>query len=210
MIRGNTAVKLVTFDDETSKFTVRSRNMDREQNESSEEFDYVINAAGFFHDPNMPYVEGFENFRGRLMHSHDVKNAEEFKDLRICVVGTHYSGEDIASMAWKNGAKSVCCSYRTKPMSYEWPENFSTRPLIQKVEGNTATFLDGSTEELDVIIMCTGYTHNNPFMEDKLRLNTPTKLYMNNMFKSCIWQKNPKLMYLGMVDQMYTLTMFDS
>ena len=63
-------------------------------------------------------------------------------------------------------------------MEYEWPESFTTRPLITKVDGNTATFSDGSTEEVDCIIMCTGYTHNVPFMEDKLRLNPPTKLYM--------------------------------
>jgi trimethylamine monooxygenase len=135
----------------------------------------------------MPYVEGFENFRGRIMHSHDVKNAQEFENLRICVVGTSYSAEDIASMAWKNGCKSVVMSYRTNPLPYEWPENFTTRPLIKKVDGKTATFIDGSTEEVDCIIMCTGYTHNVPYMEDNLRLNTPSKLYMKNQYKSCIW-----------------------
>jgi trimethylamine monooxygenase len=92
--------------------------------------------------------------------------------MRVCVVGTSYSGEDIASMAWKNGCKSVVCSYRTKAMGYEWPENFKTKPLIESLDDFSINFVDGTSEEIDVLVMCTGYKHNTPFMEDKLRLNT--------------------------------------
>jgi len=105
----------------------------------------------------MPTIEGFEKFHGRILHAHDVKNGQDYKDMRVCVIGASYSAEDIASMAWKNGCKSVCCSYRSAPMEYEWPQNFTTRPLITSVEGSTATFKDGSTEDLDVIIVCSGY-----------------------------------------------------
>jgi trimethylamine monooxygenase len=69
------------------------------------------------------------------MHAHDVRNGQDFKNMRVCVVGASYSAEDIASMAWKNGAKSVCCTYRTNPMAYEWPETFTTRPLVQSLDG---------------------------------------------------------------------------
>ena len=92
--------------------------MDANQLQGSEEFDYVIVSTGHFCTPNMPYFEGFEKFNGRIMHAHDVRNAQDFKNMRVCVVGSSYSAEDIASMAWKNGCKSVCCSYRTTPMGY--------------------------------------------------------------------------------------------
>ena len=143
------------------------------------------------------------------MHAHDVKNAEEFKDQRVCVVGASYSAEDIASMVWKNKCKSVVCSYRTAPMTYEWPANFTTKPLLVKTEGNTAYFKDGTSEEVDAIIMCTGYQHNMTFMEDKLRLECGTELYDQKSYKSIVWQENPKLFHLGMVDQWYTYTLFD-
>jgi len=120
----------------------------------------------------MPYVEGFEDFRGRIMHAHDVRNAEDFKDLRVLVVGSSYSAEDIGSMIWKNGGKHVVFSYRTNPMPYDWPENFTTKPQVKSLKGQTATFIDGTTAEVDAVVMCTGYTHDVHFMEDKLRLTT--------------------------------------
>lgn len=144
------------------------------------------------------------------MHSHDVRNGQDYFGQRVCVVGTSYSAEDIASMAWKNGCKSVIACSRGNAMVYDFPENFHKKPMIKNCNEKTLTFEDGTTAEADVIIMCTGYTHNVPFMEDKLRLNTETSLYIDKAYKSMFWQTNPNLMYTGMVNQCYTFTMFDS
>ena len=129
----------MTFDDGTQKFTVRSRRLN-DDSDLIEEFDYVIVACGHFSTPDMPAIEGYGDFTGRIVHAHDVRNAQEFKDQRILVIGTSYSAEDIASMCWKNGSKSITCCFRSKPMPYEWPENFDTKPLLVSVSGNTVTF----------------------------------------------------------------------
>jgi trimethylamine monooxygenase len=55
-------------------------------------------------------------------------------------------------------------------MGYEWPENMKEVPLFLKVEGKTAHFKDGSTKEIDAIILCTGYQYYFPYMHDSLRL----------------------------------------
>ena len=47
------------------------------------------------------------------MHAHDMRNAEECKNLRVLVMGTSYSAEDIGSMVWKNGASKVVFTWRT-------------------------------------------------------------------------------------------------
>ena len=91
------------------------------------------------------------------------------------VIGTSYSAEDIASQCYKYGCKSVTCSWRTAPMGFHWPENFDTVPLLQKVEGKTCTFKDGTTKDIDAIILCTGYQHHFPFLGDDLRLVTASK-----------------------------------
>lgn len=209
-IRTNTVVTHISFSDDTQKFTVQSQHL-KDKTESSEEFDYVICATGHFWKPKMPYVEGFEDFRGRIMHSHEVRNAEDFKDLRVLVVGTSYSAEDIASMIWKNGGKHIVTSYRTKPFPFTWPDDkFTVKPLIKSLKGQTATFADGSTEQIDAVVMCTGYQHDITFMEKKLRLTTGTQLYADQNYKNVLWQSNPKLMYLGMHDQTWTLPLFDT
>ena len=83
-------------------------------------------------------------------------------------------------------------------------------PLRAKVEGKTATFKDGSTKEIDAVILCTGYKHHFPFMPDALRLKTANRLCSDSLYRGVVWEANPKLFYLGMQDQWYTFNMFDA
>ncbi len=77
-----------------------------------EEFDYVVVATGHFWTPNMPYFEGLEAFPGRILHAHDFRDALEFKDEDILLVGSSYSAEDIVAIqCYKYGTKSVTISY---------------------------------------------------------------------------------------------------
>ena len=126
------------------------------------------------------------------------------------VVGSSYSAEDIALQCHKYGANSVTITYRTAPMGFHWPEGMEELPLMTKLEGKTAHFKDGQTRDVDAIILCTGYQHCFPFMEDSLRLRTTNRLYPANLYKGVVWENNPRLMYLGMQDQYYTFSMFDA
>ncbi len=95
-------------------------------------------------------------------------------------------------------------------MGFNWPETMDERPLLQKLdEDGTAHFKDGSSKKFDAMIMCTGYLHHFPFLEDSLRLKTHNRLNPTQIYKGIFWRDNPKLMYLGMQDQFYTFSMFD-
>ena len=65
---------MVTFDDATKKFTVTAHDRVKDVM-YDEEFDKVIVASGHFSTPNVPYFEGVESFGGRVMHSHDFRDA---------------------------------------------------------------------------------------------------------------------------------------
>jgi trimethylamine monooxygenase len=145
-----------------------------------------------------------------VLHAHDFRDAMEFKGKDILLIGTSYSAEDIGSQCWKYGCKSVTVSHRTAPTGYNWPDNWTEVPLLQKVEGNTATFKDGSTADVDAIILCTGYIHHFPFMQGELRLKTANRLATADLYKGVAWVDNPGLFYLGMQDQWYTFNMFDA
>jgi hypothetical protein len=54
---------------------------------------------------------------------------------------------------------------------------------------------------MDAIVLCTGYRHWFPFIEDNLRLRTNNVLYPPDLYKGVVWTGNPKLMYLGMQDR---------
>ncbi len=208
-IRFECAVRWVSFNEETKMFTVTVMNHQTGKQEVGE-FDYVVVATGHFSTPNVPEIQGIETFPGRVMHAHDFRDALEFKNKDILLVGGSYSAEDIGTQCYKYGSKSVTISYRSQALGYDWPEGISEVPLITHFEGDIAYFVDGTSKRFDALIMCTGYLFHFPFLPDSLRLITPNNLYPKNLYKGIFWQNNPQLIYLGMQDQYFTFNMFDA
>ena len=83
-------------------------------------------------------------------------------------------------------------------------------PKLERVDGGTAHFIDGTSKDVDAIILCTGYKHHFPFLPDDLRLKTANRLAAADLYKGVVWNKNSDLFYLGMQDQWYTFNMFDA
>ena len=208
-IRFSTAVRAVEYSEESGYFSVKAHHL-ADDHHYVEEFDYVVVATGHFSTPNVPSFEGLASFNGRVMHAHDFRDALEFKDKNILIIGTSYSAEDIGSQCYKYGAKSITVSHRTAPMGFHWPDNWEEVPILTRVDQNTCYFKDGSSKKIDAIIMCTGYLHHFPFLPDELRLQTDNRLWPLGLYKGIFWEPNPKLMYLGMQDQFYTFNMFDA
>ncbi|SPL71065.1 NAD(P)-binding domain-containing protein [Acinetobacter stercoris] len=208
-VRFNTAVRHIEFDETTQQFTVTVHDYEKDA-VYSEIFDYVVVASGHFSTPKVPEYDGFRTFGGRILHAHDFRDALEFKDKTVLVVGSSYSAEDIGSQCYKYGAKQIISCYRSTPMDYTWPKNWSERPALLRVDQTHAYFADGSSARVDAIILCTGYLHYFPFMQEQLRLKTDNRLYPLGLYKGVVWEKNNKLFYLGMQDQWYTFNMFDA
>ncbi len=207
-IQFNTAIRWVSYSTETDTFTLTVENLN-ERTTWTEEFDYVIVATGHFSVPNMPSYPGFEQFPGRIMHSHDFRDSREFEGKDLLVLGSSYSAEDIALQSKKYGATSVTISYRTNPMGFPWPDGIDEVPKLSHVDGKVAHFVDGTTRTVDAIVLCTGYQHSLGFVAEDLRLRTKNVLYPDSLYKGVFWLDNPKMIYLGMQDQYYTFTMFD-
>ena len=207
-IRFRSPVRDVSYDGATGQFTVTVRDLVNDRS-YAEIFDHVVVASGHFSTPNVPYFPGLEKFPGRVLHAHDFRDAAEFAGKRVLCIGSSYSSEDIGTQCYKYGAAEIVFSYRTKPMGFAFPAAFSEVPLLLKVEGKTAFFKDGTARDVDAIILCTGYQHHFPFLPDELRLKTNNRLWPLGLYKGVVWEKNPKLLYLGMQDQYYTFNMFD-
>lgn len=208
-IRFNTPVRHVEYNESDDNFTVTVHNHETDE-VYSEVFDYVVVASGHFSTPNVPEYPGFSHFGGRILHAHDFRDALEFKDKDILVVGSSYSAEDIGSQCYKYGAKSITSCYRSAPMGYKWPENWEEKPAMTHVDVDTVFFADGTSKKIDAIILCTGYLHHFPFIDESLRLKTDNRLWPLNLYKGVVWEENTKLFYLGMQDQWYTFNMFDA
>ncbi|WP_267416703.1 NAD(P)-binding domain-containing protein [Microbacterium oxydans] len=209
LIRFQTVVRWIEFDSEREVFTLTSEDLPTGQS-VTEEFDRVIIASGHFSFPNVPDFAGIETFPGYISHAHDFRGAEAFEDKDVLVIGASYSAEDIGSQAFKMGARSVTASFRSAPMGYDWPEGIEERPVIERFEGSTAFFADGTSKHIDAVILCTGYLHKYPFLPDDLALSSPNNVYPDGLYRGVVWQGNPRLTYLGAQDQWFTFNMFDA
>jgi cation diffusion facilitator CzcD-associated flavoprotein CzcO len=77
-----------------------------------EEFDWLFVANGHHWKPRMPKYPG-SGFSGQLIHSHDFKRAEPFRDRRVLVIGGGNSACDVAvetarvaarcDLSWRRG-----------------------------------------------------------------------------------------------------------
>ena len=208
-IRFDTTVRWVNFNEETKKFEMVLDDL-KINKTYTEVFDYLVVASGHFSTPNMPYFKGIENFPGQVMHAHDFRGADPYKDQDLLIIGSSYSAEDIGVQCHKHGAKSVTLSYRSNAIGLNWPDGIKEVPLLTHFIGDIAHFKDGTSSRYDAVIMCTGYQHKFPFLPDDLRLKTKNNLYPDNLYKGVFFNQLPKLIYLGMQDQYYTFNMFDA
>ena len=85
-------------------------------------------------------------------------------------------------------------------------------------QGGLAHFADGSTKHVDVIILCTGYVHHFPFLDDSLRLNPhqgdprqpKNKIWLKGLYRGIFWMPNPKLIHIGPHTGFFTFSLFDA
>lgn len=83
-VRFRNAVRMVAYSDVTGRFTVTVYDHGRDAM-YAEDFDYVVVATGHFSVPHVPEFEGIAGFNGRVLHSHDFRDAVEFKVSRVVV-----------------------------------------------------------------------------------------------------------------------------
>jgi len=98
---------------DSGTWSIRVR--DAEGAVSPREFDHLVVANGHHWEPRMPSYPG--RFQGNLLHSHDFKRAEPFRNKRVLVIGGGNSACDVAvetsrvsaatDISWRRGYRIV-------------------------------------------------------------------------------------------------------
>lgn len=79
----------------TGKWIVTTKNH-KNGEQITETFDGVFVCTGHINRPSMPTFTGQESFKGKIMHTHALKEVEEFSGQTVVVVGTGCSALDAA------------------------------------------------------------------------------------------------------------------
>ncbi|XP_035225544.1 flavin-containing monooxygenase 5-like isoform X2 [Stegodyphus dumicola] len=97
--------------DQTGRWRVTAKNTVTGE-EFTDEFDGVMVCVGHINRPQIPDFPGLNKFKGKVMHTHSLKDVSEFKDQRVLVVGTGCSALD-AAVETSSVAEQIYMSTRT-------------------------------------------------------------------------------------------------
>lgn len=162
-------------------------------------FDGILVCNGHFNSPAYPkYFDS--NYRGKQMHSHDYRHPEAFLDEKILVIGGNFSAVDIVQQTSKF-AKSITWSHHLEhqPDLKSFGENVVQKPDVEQLNENSVSFVDGSEDEFSLIIYCTGYKYNFPFLSVDCGVDT-IEDYVKPLFKHTLNINHPTMGFIGIAN----------
>jgi len=144
---------------------------------SSEHFDALVVANGHYSLPNLPDppLPGSDSWPGTQMHAHNYRNPASFAGKVVVVVGAQSSGEDISrevatvadrvylsAKKWQNPA----WAQDTTPFGPKG--NMYRRNNLCRLDADGSVEFEGgmTADGVDVVLYCTGYKYNFPFLRD--------------------------------------------
>ena len=91
------------YDENEGRWTVLLRRADGSKRTMHPR--HVVLATGVSGIPNLPEIPGLKNFAGKVVHSSQYDDGENWKGKRALVIGTGNSGHDIAQDLYSSGAE---------------------------------------------------------------------------------------------------------
>jgi len=186
-------------------------SIDSKEGGRKEFFDAVVVCNGHYAAPRVPELTGMSEFPGFMMHSHNYRKPEFFRNKKVAVIGTAASGIDltfeIASLA-----QSVhwCGTNQTmrREQTREIENIFVGGPVIAlSSDGCLELDNDESIGPIECLILATGYHYSFPFLSNELISvddNFVTPLYQDLL---CI--SEPTLALLGLPLKIIPFPIFD-
>lgn len=182
-------------------------------NETQYEADFLVVATGHYNAPFTPDIEGLQNWKkinpGSVLHSRHFDNPEPFAGRKVLVVGNAASGLDVAIQVLSVTAPVTVCRRHEAPSDELFDgENLRLKPEMSRVDGETRTiyFTDDTSEQFDVIMFCTGYLYEFPFLDDFSQhqehpILHPKRQRLCNLYRRTFYLADPTLAVVGMEKQ---------
>ncbi|XP_026315023.1 senecionine N-oxygenase-like isoform X1 [Hyposmocoma kahamanoa] len=163
-----------------------------------EEYDFVVVGTGHHSKPNMPNIPGERLFNGTIIHSHDYRVPDAYKDRRVLMIGSGPSGMDISLDVAETAKTLIHSHHSVVNFRTPFPANYIKKPDVKEFNENGAIFVDGTYEDLDDVIYCTGFEYDYPFIDETSGLTlskrslTPLHNYMVNIHQ-------PTMVFMGLL-----------
>ncbi|XP_074280003.1 flavin-containing monooxygenase FMO GS-OX-like 3 [Silene latifolia] len=168
LIRFNSEViRVERVGDRVDKWVVEWRVKEEGKRAKLEEevFEAVVVCNGHCTVPRVADVPGIEKWPGKQIHSHNYRVPDPFHNQVVVVIGNGPSAQDISRDICKV-AKEVHVSSRSPDTVFsKLDHNLWQHSSIHDTrEDGTVEFEDGSSVQATIIMHCTGYKYEFPFL----------------------------------------------
>ncbi|KAF5305892.1 hypothetical protein FQR65_LT18648 [Abscondita terminalis] len=160
---------------------------------NSKLYDFVFVCSGHFRFPRVPVIPCQHLFQGIQMHSRYYRSPDIFQNKRVLLIGASFSGIDIAKQIVGH-AKSVFLSHWNPPKPTT--DGITNKPTVTKFEKSGVIFVDGSNEDIDVVIYSTGYEYKFPFLAESCGI-TASDNWVRPLYKHVVNIQHPTMMFIG-------------
>ncbi|XP_063387555.1 senecionine N-oxygenase-like [Cydia fagiglandana] len=157
---------------------------------------FVILATGHLGKPKIPKFEGQDSFKGKIIHVQKYKDPEPFRNRRILLIGAGPSGLDLATHLTNQSARLVH-SHHLKYNQPYFGENYVKKPDVKMFTSNGVVFEDDSFEEIDDVILCTGYEFDFSILHESCGLTVSSKFVLP-VYQHMVNIRRPSMVLLAL------------
>ncbi|XP_052756556.1 senecionine N-oxygenase-like isoform X2 [Galleria mellonella] len=168
------------------------------EEEFEEEYDFVVVGTGHHSKPNMPNIPGEKLFKGTIIHSHDYRVPDGYKNRRVLVIGSGPSGMDIGLEVCDVSKRLLHSHHSVVNFRTPFPTQYVRKPDVKEFNETGAFFVDGTFEEFDDVIYCTGYEYDYPFLDKSCGLEM-AKQSVAPLYKYMVNINQPTMVIMGLV-----------
>mmetsp|Transcript_13688 Transcript_13688/g.34420 ORF Transcript_13688/g.34420 Transcript_13688/m.34420 type:complete len:527 (-) Transcript_13688:2331-3911(-) len=184
----------------------------------SEIFDAVCVCNGHYAAPATPSIPGIEKFEGEILHSITYDDPSRFRGKRVLCVGGRASGSDLAREISQH-AKHVYLSDTTCPPLTEGnpitKDNVSWVPRTTEILDNSSVSFGSTcteTPEVDIIIFCSGYDYQFPFIKEDSNLELSVisgERRVKPLYEQLWHARYPSLTFIGLQHSVVPFPFFE-
>ncbi|XP_041458803.1 flavin-containing monooxygenase FMO GS-OX-like 2 [Lytechinus variegatus] len=200
-IQFNTLVESVrpvkpSGDTKSITWEVRVRNLENQESGSTtSHYDAVMVCNGHYAQPKIPQMDGLDTFSGQILHSHNYRHPESYKDQSVLIIGAGASGIDIA-LDLSPHARQVYLSHWKPRLKTPIPSNIKEVQAVKSICKTEVEFLDGHKDSFDCILFCSGYYYDFSFLHPDCSVDV-TDGRITPLYKHVIHQIFPSLCFIG-------------
>jgi len=197
-IKFNTKVCTVSPSKENDGEAWNIEYTDQDTNEVFQgKFDAVLVCNGHYSEPKYPEIKGIEQFEGKVVHSHDFRQSEDYRDEVVIVLGAAASGTDIAVQIASH-VNQVYLAHNNPLLPSKFPPNVAqVRGIESCISSNGFLLTDGSRVQCDSLILATGYHYTFPFLSEECGIFVENN-QVQPLYKHFINIQNPTMALIGM------------